>query len=64
MDENAYSWLVDFILGCLSDDEKKRITAEAEKRYSKIAEMVERNPLSPSTIAERALEHYLNNEAA
>lgn len=61
MREQDWQWLAEFIFDQLTPAEKARVTAAANKRMGAIVEMIEKNPEMPSTIAECALEYYLEN---
>lgn len=54
-------WFLDFVIETLGEDVNQKLTQEAERRMDKIVESIKRDPLAPSTIAERVLEWYLEN---
>jgi hypothetical protein len=63
MTEAEAEWFMEFVIGTLGNRAKRKLTKEAEKRMDAIAQGIERNPSGPGSIAESALEWYLENHA-
>lgn len=61
MNTNAeLEWFAEFVLGVVDEKGKSQIFKAANERYDQIAKAVEKNPMAPSSIAERVLEWFLD----
>lgn len=61
MEAKDWQWLAEWMFDQLTEDEKKRLEAAAEKRMEKISEAVAKYPDMPATMAEIGLEHFINH---